>query len=74
MMKQRETRRKTGNEGAVFHGFTARTSFPLRVYARNATKSCGWYVFHAIHCIYCYTPCTAIALAGASSQGKLVQA
>ena len=73
-MKQRETRRKTGNEGAVFHAFTARTSFPLRVYACYATKSCGWFVFHTLHYIYCSTPCAAIALAGASSRGKLVQA
>ncbi|EYC10922.1 hypothetical protein Y032_0053g2370 [Ancylostoma ceylanicum] len=29
-MKQRETRRKTRNEGAVSHASTARTSFPLR--------------------------------------------
>ncbi|EYC36622.1 hypothetical protein Y032_0874g2811 [Ancylostoma ceylanicum] len=36
-----ETRRRTGNEGAVFHAFTARTSFPLRICARNFTKSCG---------------------------------
>ncbi|EYC09064.1 hypothetical protein Y032_0062g3332 [Ancylostoma ceylanicum] len=71
MMKQRETRWKTGNEGAVFHAFTARTSSPLKVCALYATKSCGWCVFDTLHYIYCSSPCTAIALAGASSQGKL---
>ncbi|EYC27508.1 hypothetical protein Y032_0009g768 [Ancylostoma ceylanicum] len=40
MKKKRETHRKTGNEGAVFHAFTARTSFPLKACALNATKSC----------------------------------
>ncbi|EYC12325.1 hypothetical protein Y032_0048g1728 [Ancylostoma ceylanicum] len=55
-MKQRETRRKTGNEGAVFHASTARTSFPLRVYARNATKSCGWCAFYTLPCMLFHTP------------------
>ncbi|EYB97009.1 hypothetical protein Y032_0144g2457 [Ancylostoma ceylanicum] len=41
-MKQRETRRNTGNKGAVPHASTARKSFPLRVYARIVTNSCGW--------------------------------
>ncbi|EYC46041.1 hypothetical protein Y032_0410g946 [Ancylostoma ceylanicum] len=36
-MKQRETRRKTENEGTVFHSSKAQTSFPLRVCALNAT-------------------------------------
>ncbi|EYB84309.1 hypothetical protein Y032_0319g2367 [Ancylostoma ceylanicum] len=39
--EQRETRRKTGNEVTVFHASKARTSFPLRICALNATISCG---------------------------------
>ncbi|EYB97007.1 hypothetical protein Y032_0144g2457 [Ancylostoma ceylanicum] len=48
VMKQRETRRNTGNKGAVPHASTARKSFPLRVYARIVTNSCGWCAFHTL--------------------------